>query len=607
MKVLLPLYAPDSLMERLLVSTALEASWSDTEPMLFLGEWCRLYSRRDRLLSADTLVLPYHWDDRRKLEQDRQYLDSVYEELLAELGRKLNVVHGVDHGNRYWRILLGPWLGYFTQTLFDRWRSVQAAVEHYEISETVVLTGLPDARVPNDMTDFLYMADNQQWNHYIYARILTDFTEVPIRFRPFGDTTNNGGMGPVASPSPTEAVVGLKHRLVQGYSRRVACLSKRDDVFVVNSCLRSQYDEMALQLRLRQVPRLIQPEIPLSAVPADADWRKWKLDGGRGFGECVRCLVPEQIPTAYLEGYEALLGQVGQLRWPRSPKAIFTSGSHHFDDLFKAWCAGKTEMGAPLVIGQHGGHVGTAWSFSHDHELAIADRFLSWGWSDPEEPKVVPVGMLKAPTLPHSSTPARNRAVMVTDMFPLQTTFLGSHPLTSQFLDYLEDQFAFVEGLPPAVSDTLVVRLSVWDGLWDQRNRWLDRVPTVNLDDGTRPIMDLLAEARVCIAAQNGTTYLESIFLGIPTIIFWDPCRWELLESAKPYFEDLARVGVFHETPESAAAHLARVWNDVEAWWATASVADVVADFSERFCRNPGNVVESLADFLQGISDGGPR
>ncbi|SVB59599.1 uncharacterized protein METZ01_LOCUS212453, partial [marine metagenome] len=65
-KVLLPLYAPDSLMERLLVSTALEASWSDTEPMLFLGEWCRLYSRRDRLLSADTLVLPYHWDDRRK-------------------------------------------------------------------------------------------------------------------------------------------------------------------------------------------------------------------------------------------------------------------------------------------------------------------------------------------------------------------------------------------------------------------------------------------------------------------------------------------------------------------------------------------------------------
>ena len=61
------------------------------------------------------------------------------------------------------------------------------------------------------------------------------------------------------------------------------------------------------------------------------------------------------------------------------------------------------------------------------------------------------------------------------------------------------------------------------------------------------------------------------------------------------------------ETPESAAAHLALVWNDVEAWWATASVADVVADFSERFCRNPGNAVESLAGVLQGITDGGPR
>ena len=53
-------------MKRLLVSTALEETWRDDEPVLFLGEWCRRYSRKERWSKMDAEVLPYHWDDRKK-------------------------------------------------------------------------------------------------------------------------------------------------------------------------------------------------------------------------------------------------------------------------------------------------------------------------------------------------------------------------------------------------------------------------------------------------------------------------------------------------------------------------------------------------------------
>jgi putative transferase (TIGR04331 family) len=106
--------------------------------------------------------------------------------------------------------------------------------------------------------------------------------------------------------------------------------------------------------------------------------------------------------------------------------------------------------------------------------------------------------------------------------------------------------------------------------------------------------MDLLAEARLCIATSNGTTYLESFFLDVPTVIFWDTTRWELLESAVPYFEDLARVGVFHDTPESAASHVSAIWSDVQSWWSDDAVVDAVATFKRRYCDDPGHVLDEV-------------
>ena len=40
---------------------------------------------------------------------------------------------------RYWRILIGPWLGYFLQILFDRWSSIQQVLSLEEDFETTIL------------------------------------------------------------------------------------------------------------------------------------------------------------------------------------------------------------------------------------------------------------------------------------------------------------------------------------------------------------------------------------------------------------------------------------------------------------------------------------
>lgn len=113
------------MVKRFLITTALEESWRRDQPVLFLGEWCRRHSRREQWQQLDAAVLPYHWDDRQKLESDYRTLTALHERLLLELTADLNRIHGVEHSMRYWRILVGPWLGFFVQTVFDRWESIQ--------------------------------------------------------------------------------------------------------------------------------------------------------------------------------------------------------------------------------------------------------------------------------------------------------------------------------------------------------------------------------------------------------------------------------------------------------------------------------------------------
>jgi len=111
------------LVARVLITTALEITWPKNKdtPILFLGEWCKLYGRKNTWESLDYKTAKYHWDDRKKLISDYDSLLEIHENFITELTSILNTIHKTNYSVRYWRILIGPWLGWFVQIVFDRW------------------------------------------------------------------------------------------------------------------------------------------------------------------------------------------------------------------------------------------------------------------------------------------------------------------------------------------------------------------------------------------------------------------------------------------------------------------------------------------------------
>ena len=584
-------------MKRFLITTADEHTWRRDRPVLFLGEWCRLYDRRTAWQDLDAEVVPYHWDDRQKLNQDYDRLQTIYEQLQGRIDAALNAYHGTDKSARYWRILVGPWLHMYVHVLFDRWTMVEKAADGYDIEGTWIRDFPPERAIAPDFQGAAYDAMGR--DQYLFGRAIEYQNKIPWQRIPAPAES------PVLPESRTRPTLrrAVRIALRDVTSSLLARFTRSNEAMIIRTYL-PPLEEIKLQCALGQVPKLWAPP-RMDAVPPDMSRRgqfQIASDGADTFFRFAASMIAEQIPTAYLEGYENLKRAAERLPWPSRPRVIFTSILYQYCEVFQEWAAAKTEAGHPLVIGQHGGSIGVAKrQQGEDEPVAVCDRYLSWGWQD-ERPRVHPafvfpnVGKRAAAWNPFGdlllvTVPVR--------LLPLRNMSWPVGP--NQSASFVGEQIRFARALGEPIRASLTVRIP--EAL-DKKlctfhvERWKNALPGVDIDPSTEPIERCLPRCRVFVYAYNSTGFLETLARNIPTVMFWNPRYFELRNSAQPYFELLAQVRIYHETPESAAQHVTHIWDDVAEWWNQPAVQHARRTFCEEYARMPEHPLRVLKEAL---------
>ena len=595
---------------RTLITTSDERTWPKDrrEPVLFLGEWCTLYDRKKYWCDLNYEVVPYHWHDKNKFNSDYCYLNDIYEEILKQLVVQLNKEHSVDHSLRYWRILIGPWLGYFIQMLFDRWFMLDYAINNYNIRVCTIFERNENAMIPSDMQEFspMYMGDD--WNEMIYGLILKKYYAHKIDIK---TVIKNNSEDKCIESCNIKLVIKkhIKNIIISGVNLFNKITYKDNDCFFLSSYIPLK-TLIKLQLSLKQIPKYWRPlQLPkfiVDSIKRDQFYlanSQYNQTEKYEFKEIVRQMVSNHIPTAYLEGYKDLIKTIGQSPWPRSPKSIFTSNSYIVDDYFKAWSAAKVEENVQLLIGQHGGMFGmTPFSYAEEHQIEISDAWISWGWQDKENKKIKPVGNFKQDQIELEYNP-QGGGLLVAFVTPRYSYHMYSGIVPSKWPEYFDEQCRFIEALPKSLQNEMIVRLYKDDRYWGQKSRWQDRLPDVNLDHAEQRMGKMIKQSRIFIATYNSTTYLETLAWNIPTIMFWDPDQWDLRDNVKDDFESLKNVKILHDTPESAAKHLANIWNDIPKWWHSKEVQQVKDKFCKRWSYTGDDVFDKLVTVIKDISN----
>jgi len=579
------------MVKKFLITTAIKETWPHkNEKIIFLGEWCKLYSEKNYWEGFDSKVLNYHWNNRDKYERDYYYLINFYEKTLKSISNKMNDIHQVNHSLKYWRILIGPWLALLIQSVFDRWQMIQVAINSNDELKTNIIIDSDNNWVSNDYESFKeFVMESDGWNNFIYGKII-NLHKDKIEVKKLNLIDNK------FYKKKLKKVFTLKRFIIGLYQKIANSINTKKSSVIISSYL-SKIDEIILSFRLFQLPIFINIYKARKHLP-DLSQRKWKLtiDSNSGFERFIYDIIPLHIPTLYLEGYNALNKKVIELNWPKSPNSIFTSNSIYGDELFKHYTGIHSK--SKLIIGQHGGSYGISKiNFSEYHELSIADNYISWGWTNrSSNSKIYPVGQLNNITRVKSN---KTKLIILTNVNPRYSYNMQSFTVSSQWLLYFKDQVNLIKHLDKSVIDNTIIRLYRNDYGWDQIGRWKDNFPNLKYDPGFSKIENLYKQTRIHLATYNATTYLETFRLNIPTVIFWDPNYWENRDSVQPLFEELKRVKIFHDTPESASKHINKIWDNVEGWWESTEVKEVINEFNKSVNRQNKNLISDLKKILK--------
>jgi putative transferase (TIGR04331 family) len=561
-----------------LITTADRRFWPGDGPVLFLGEWCKLYGQKHVYEKMESETLAYHWDDRSRLYSDYRYLGGVYEKYLDALFPKLNAVHRVNHSQRFWRIVVGPWLRYFVEILYDRYLSISAAADRGCVSDTLI-ADTSNISPPLDFPEFNNRFAADSYNHRLYSWLIER-----TQCLPFHKTSGQPEIPGTAShkSSGRDMIAGL-----------ISCVGrvmppKLTQISLLTTQLPTA-DLLRLNKALRQFPWPAAPPIRVQRrPPPNPSLRRGLLlqSGNTPFEKLLDLAIAEHMPFAHVEAF-ADLRRRALKSYPRRSKVIVTSAAETFDEAFKIWAASQVDKGATFTMSQHGGSFGAClWMSTEGHQIKISNRFYSWGWSDETVPSIRAMPALKLVGIQKRIRCSNSgRILWALASCPRYSFRMMSIPVAGQLLSYIEEQFRLAGALPPPVRDRITVRLYPESYGWDEGLRWRERFPDIEIDDGSANMDKQLSRSSLFISTYNATTYLETLAADFPTVIFWDPRYWELRSNAQPYYDLLQTAGIFHTSPESAALKISEVYEDPLAWWRQPAVQEARLEFCERFAR----------------------
>ena len=118
------------------------------------------------------------------------------------------------------------------------------------------------------------------------------------------------------------------------------------------------------------------------------------------------------------------------------------------------------------------------------------------------------------------------------------------------------------------------------------------------IDFGVINIFKAISESRLSVFSYESTGVLENLSLNLPLVCFWHNGLDDLFSDAIPYYKLLIDVGILHESPESAAEHIKKYWDNIDEWWESEGVQNARKVFCNQYARQADNPIRTLRDLL---------
>jgi putative transferase (TIGR04331 family) len=579
--------------KKILVTTALDLTWGDPqEEIVFLGEWCKRYSMKNLWSSREHRTIDYHWANRKKLAIDHAYLESLNEELIKELTSFLNQYHSLNKSESYWRIIIGPWLLIYISVIWDRWEAISSAINLNEKIETYFIRDALLRSPPKDFVEFREAHDSDIWNHSVFAEIIENRSFNNIKTKIINIELSKKFLS-------SKIKLTFRQRILRYFALKVdACLqffSSNDQEILFFHTYFPRKTLIYFYLKLKVLPRwhaLLKEPFEYTDSKDRTNLKFEKLISKNRFEKYLFQNIFKDIPIAYLEDYKSIKERTKKLV---NAKKIFTANAYIANEVFKIWSAEQTSLGAKLIISAHGGAFYPLFN-NFDLEDKIADCRIVWGQEWLQTQTRMPPNKLhyKAKDYQQESN------VLFVDY---ETTRYGfrcfSVPVGPLVLEVFNQNKIFLESLDTKILKNLKVRPKAL-GSWETKQRYIDQFGKDIITNESTILKDF-ESSRIVICCYPQTSFAESMYSGIPSILLLKKGIWECQSIYDELFLELEEAKILHFDPQDAAKHIAHIYESPELWWDSQKVLSARKKFEEICLTITDNPKDNWVNFFKNI------
>ncbi len=268
-------------------------------------------------------------------------------------------------------------------------------------------------------------------------------------------------------------------------------------------------------------------------------------------------------------------------------------------DSWKILVGNNVSATTKLVNLQHGGGYGIhLFDTSENYEISVADTFISWGWKDNSNRRIIPIASPKLTIIKKHLT-KNNEILIIANDYPNYLYRMFSYPIGRSLISYRLSLEIFIESLGEELISNSFLRLYPIDYSNDRNQSIKEKFPQLKTDPGSLSFDDQLAGCKLTVSDTNQTTFLQSLKINKPTIVFWDKRSHEVRDEAKKYLAELYEAGILHDTPESAAEMVRKNFNTIDVWWQLSKTQNARKLFVSKFANHSDNLIHDWKLFLK--------
>ena len=584
-----------------LATTAIESSWGDELKTVFLGEWCKKFSRKEAWQSKNIPTVDYHWRDRKKLYIDHQYLEEFYESTLEILFKDLNNFHNTELPKQSWRIIIGPWLYSYLSVIWDRWEALSIFQESYLKNNfrykflTKAFTSSQDSLIPHDFNQFREFLDSDWWNHLIFIKIIKFRADVPINIinldkeLPIDSNFNND---PRASLSFARKIfsilIGSLDFLIEKFS------SNNQNITFFHSYFPRMF-LLKLCFSLKIFPRwhntLKNQSFYEEIQKRRRNFKISNLNSSNNFEKFIQEILPSQIPYCYIENFSKLVKLQSLL--PNS-KLIFTANAYIYNEKFKVWTAFQVAKKSKLIISSHGGAMYPLFN-NFDHEEKISFIRIVWGepWLSSQER--LPPNKLFFQIKNYSL----DGQISLIDYEASRYGFrCVTAPIGPLVLDVVDKNIQLMNALKNKnLLKDLKIRVKGLNS-WETKLRYQEKF---NKDIFCTEALQTktIQKSRLVVCTYPQTSFAEAMFSGVPTILYYIEDLWEVQEIYHSLLKKLKDANILFTDPQKAADHIKAINLDPMQWWQAKETVDAREEFNRKCLTLDSQPIQAWKDFFQ--------